>query len=117
MSLEDEQAEQRLYIAVIVLEMAPSSPGSKPLYQEEISVIEAASDEAARAKAIAHGKSLEDSYQNVEGETVQVGFKALIDVQEALDTEFKDGCLVYARHFRNYEAYESFEPLLKGEEL
>jgi hypothetical protein len=28
-----------------------------------------------------------------------------------------DGAEIYARHFRDYQAYKEFEPLLSGKEL
>jgi hypothetical protein len=43
--------------------------------------------------------------------------KRVLDVQCALIDNFLDGTELYARHFRNYEAYRSFEPLPSDEEL
>ena len=106
-----------LYVAIIIFETSSPSPDYRTLYEEEISLIEASSEEQAREKALAHGKAQETTYQNQYGETLTVTFKTLVDVQQVLDSDFKDGSLIYARHFRDYESYEAFEPFLKGEEL
>jgi hypothetical protein len=44
----------------------------------------------------------------------------VVDVNSVLDDDFdaaEDGVDLYARHFRNYDAYQSFEPLLSKEQL
>lgn len=48
-------------------------------------------------------------------ETIIWSLKKVIDVNSVLDDGFEfasDGVDLYARHFRNYEAYHSFEPFL-----
>ena len=109
--------DTNLYVAIIIYESTSPSPEYRTLYEEEISLIEADSEEQAREKAFVHGKAQETTYKNQYGETLTVTFKTLVDVQQVLDSDFRDGSLLYARHFRDYEAYEAFEPLLKGEEL
>lgn len=51
------------------------------------------------------------------GETVTWTLKHIIDVNRALDDDFRDQSELYARHFRNYTAYAAFEPRLSHEEL
>jgi hypothetical protein len=106
-----------LYTVVLVFEMSSDSPSYQLLYSEEFFAIEASSDTEAKEKAIAKGKASEHSYKNREGETITVTFKTVVDVQEPLEAMPQNEGVIYVRHFRNYQAYELFEPMLKGESL
>lgn len=107
-----------LYTAVSTFETASDAESYEPLYSEEISAVEASTDEEAKARAIAQGKASEHSYKNQYGETISVKFKAVIDVQAPVDeTALSAEGTIYVRHFRDYSAYEAFEPLLSGKEL
>ncbi|MDF5711172.1 MAG: hypothetical protein PUP90_26750 [Nostoc sp. S4] len=60
------------------------------------------------------------SYKNENGETITWSLKQVIDVNSVLDDDFNlanNGVDLYARNFRNYEAYYSFEPFLSQEQL
>lgn len=74
-----------LYTAISIFETCSDSPSYESLYSEEISVVEANSEEEARERAIAQGKASEHSYKNQYDETINVKFKAVIDVQAPLD--------------------------------
>jgi hypothetical protein len=106
-----------LYTVVLVFETSSDSSSDRPLYSEEFFSIEAASDTEAKEKAIAKGKASEHNYKNREGDTITVTFKTLVDVQEPLEATPQNEGVIYVRHFRNYQAYELFEPMLKGESL
>lgn len=103
------------YIAVLLTEAA--TPGHPPLYQESFVLLAAADADAARARAEAHGRALETTYTNPDGEPVTWTLRHVVDVAEVLDGDLGDGAELYARHFRDYAAYRSFEPLLSGEPL
>jgi len=105
------------YIAVILYESSSNVPHYKPLYEECFTLIEATSLEEAREKALVCAKNNEHSYENVCGETITWVTKKIVDVNNVLDDSFKDYTDLYARHFRNYEAYHSFESLLSEEEI
>ena len=94
------------YIAIIVYESSSNALNYKPLYEECFTLIEARSLEEAREKAQICAKNNETSYENLYGETITWVTKEIVDNTD-----------IYARHFRNYEAYRAFEPLLFGEEL
>lgn len=47
------------------------------------------------------------------GETIMYAFKEIVDVRQ-VDDALVDGAEVYSRHFRNYDAYRDFEPMLDG---
>lgn len=107
-----------LYTAVLIFETISDSPSYQPLYSEEFVAVEASSEDDARTNVIAQAKSSEHSYQNRYNETINVKFKALIDVQEPIDEAALSGeGTIYVRHFCDYAAYEAFEPLLKGKAL
>ncbi|HYO58229.1 hypothetical protein [Archangium sp.] len=46
--------------------------------------------------------------------TIHWSLKHLVDVSPVLDDDLKDSSELYARHFKNYDAYHAFEPLLGG---
>ena len=108
---------QPFYIAILVYESHSSAPTYPPLYEEEIVLLQADSDEEARTKALDYAQKQETSFQNELGETITHTFRHLVDVQQALYSRFGDGTPLYSRHFRNIDAYQTFEPMLSGEEL
>jgi hypothetical protein len=114
-----ERADQgpSLYVAVLLYESASAAPGYLPLYEECFVLIKAGSPEEACEKALHHARCREVSYQNEKKETIRWSLKQVVDVSPALDDSLDDGSEIYARHFRNHEAYRSFEPLLSGESL
>jgi Domain of unknown function (DUF4288) len=115
MEVESETIEPSCYVAVILYESSSDVPEYQPLYQESFVLLKATSLEEAEAKALAYGTQEQVSYQNENRETIRWSLKQVIDVNSVLDDELDDGSELYARHFRNYEAYCAFEPLLSGE--
>lgn len=90
------------------------------MYQESFVLIKAASLEEAKAKALNHGKNETVSYTKENGETITWSLQQVVDVNSVLDDDFdssEDIVDLYARHFRNYEAYQSCEPLLSQEQF
>ena len=114
-----EESATQYYSAVLVFESSSPAPGYAPLYEEQIVLFVASSEAEARAKAIAYGQQEEFSYQNCYGETIFVTFKQLVEVQSSLyeGEQIEAGTEVYSRYFRDYAAYEAFEPLLRGQAL
>ena len=116
METNTEQYQNTNYAAVIIFESSSEASDYENLYEEEIVRICAGSKDEARENAIAYAKGAEHSYQNEAGETISVTFKSLIDVQLMIE-ESEGVQTLYFRHFRDYGAYEAFEPLLKGQAL
>lgn len=114
-----EEKKSEYYAAVLIFESRCPAPDDEPLYEEQIVLIRATSAADAEAKAKAYAKTEEISYQNGYGEMVTISTKRLLEVTcsmyvpEAID----QGSEVYGRYFRDYAAYEAFEPLLKGQQL
>ncbi|HEY2764658.1 MAG TPA: DUF4288 domain-containing protein [Pseudonocardiaceae bacterium] len=106
------------YITILLYEShSPDSADYRPLYQEDIVLLYADSQDAAKERAAQRGRERETSYRNAEGETITWRLKHVIDVNPALDADLSRDADLYSRHFRNYDAYQRFEPLLSGEQL
>lgn len=103
------------FIAVILYEASSDELSNQPLYEESFVLLKATSLDEARDKALLLARQTETSYQNERDETITWSLKQVIDVSPILNDTFKDGAELYSRHFRNYEAYCAFEPMLLGE--
>lgn len=117
MEIESTSQKESFYIAVILFESSSNVPDYKPLYEECFVLIKANSLEEAQEKTLVYGHAQEGSYQNENKEIINWSLKQIVDVNSVLYDEFDNGTELYARHFRNYQAYCLFEPLLSGEEL
>lgn len=103
----------RYYAVVILNELSSLSPSHKTLYEEEIVMILAGSEDDARARVISYAKEQEDSYQNQFGETITHRLKAVKDVQ-MMPPELESGTTVYSRFFSDIETYEAFDADASG---
>ncbi|MHC5824220.1 MAG: DUF4288 domain-containing protein [Nostoc sp.] len=120
MKTESANKAESFYIAIILYKSSLSEDDYQPLYQESFVLIKAASLEEAKAKALNHGKNESVSYTNENGETITWFLQQVVDVNSVLydDLDSSDDIVdLYARHFRNYDAYQLFEPLLSKEQL
>ena len=117
MTVDNSSIKTYLYIAVILFESLSNAPNSQSLYEECFILIQANSLEEAREKALLYSRQQECSYQNQYKDTIAWNCKQIIDVNSVLSDNFSEVTEIYARHFRNYEAYCQFAPLLSGEEL
>ncbi|MEH2408661.1 DUF4288 domain-containing protein [Nostoc sp.] len=120
MKTESADKAKLFYIAIILYKSSSDKPDYQTLYQESFVLIKAASLESAKAKALNHGKNESVSYTNENEETITWSLQQVVDVNSVLDDNFdsaEDIVDLYTRHFRNYEAYQSFEPLLSKEQF
>ena len=117
MEIESASQKESFYIAVILFESSSNVPDYKPLYEECFVFIKANSLEEARDKALVYGHEQQGSYQNEDKDIITWSLKQIVDVNSVLYDEFNNGTELYARHFRNYQAYSLFDPLLSGEKL
>ncbi|QKQ77892.1 DUF4288 domain-containing protein [Nostoc sp. TCL240-02] len=111
---------ESFYIAIILYKSSSDQADYQTLYQESFVLIKAASLEEAKEKALNHSKNESISYTNENEETITWSLQQVVDVNSVLYDDFdssKDIVDLYTRHFRNYEAYQSFEPLLSKEQL
>lgn len=109
--------KESFYIAVILFESSSNKPDYQPLYEECFVLITARSLEEAKAKTLVYGQNQEGSYENEVKNIITWSLKQIVEVNSVLSDNFDNGTELYARHFRNYQAYCLFEPLLSGEEL
>lgn len=121
METESTSQKESFYIAVVLFESSSNVADCKPLYEECFVLIKASSLEEAKEKTLAYSHGQEVSYQNENQETITWSLKQIVDINSVLYDEFNNnlnnGTELYARYFRNYQAYCLFEPLLSGEEL
>ncbi|KOG86242.1 DUF4288 domain-containing protein [Streptomyces varsoviensis] len=106
-----------MYVAIILMESAAERPGRRPLYREDVALIHAPDEATARLRAEERGRGAEAAFLNERGEMICWRLRAVVDVAAVLDEDLSHDADLYARHFRDLDAYERFEPLLRGEEL
>jgi hypothetical protein len=104
----------RIYAALLLYASTSSAEDYEPLYDETVTLVRATSTEHAAQRAREFARSRQTSYENEQGETITWSLMHLIDVS-AISDPLDDGAEIYTRHFRNYEAYRAFEPMLSGE--
>jgi hypothetical protein len=112
-----DRQDINVYIAVLVYESSSSSPDYKTLFEESFMLIKASSLEEANQKAQGYANAHTCTFNNEVGDSITWKLKHIVDVNQVLYDVDLDGAEIYARHFRNYQAYKEFEPLLSGEEL
>ena len=101
------------YVAVVVYESASDSPDYTPLYEECITLIKASSEDEARSKVEELSKNRSTKYKNVEGHEISWSLRYIVDINLMLEDSLGEVTEIYARHFKNIDAYRKFETLLK----
>ena len=101
------------FAGVLVTRSSSDRPGYSPLFEESIVIVAATDEHEAKQKIGVLAAAEAQSYGAVGGGRVTWELVHVLDVQE-LRTPPEDGATVYSRHFRDYEAYRRFEPLLDG---
>ncbi|MFR9752770.1 DUF4288 domain-containing protein [Nocardia sp. 004] len=102
------------YIAITLFEFTSDAPDYVPLYREDVTLLYAESEEEARELAEENFRSDEETYKNEAGYNVTVTPTAVIDIVAALIDDLSEGGDLYSRHFRDFEAYSKWEPMLNG---
>lgn len=103
-----------VHVAILLYRASSEEPGFVPVYEERFYLLMALSREEAWGKAEAIRARPAHSYQNADGHTVTWTCVRVVDVAETVDDGLSDGAELYGRYFRNLDAYEHFEPRLKG---
>jgi hypothetical protein len=99
------------WVAILVFRFTSDAPDHDDLYREDLTVVAATDEAGARAAALAHARARECRSVNPFGETVELSLVRVVDVAPALGPIERGGDL-YARHFRDLDAYRRFEPLM-----
>lgn len=102
------------YIAITLFEFTSDAPDYVPLYREDVTLLYAESEAEARELAEKNFRSDGGTYKNEAGYNVTVTPTAVIDVVAALIDDLSEGGDLYSRHFRDFEAYSKWEPMLDG---
>jgi Domain of unknown function (DUF4288) len=108
------------FVAIVIFKSESDNPNYIPLYEETISLVDAQTLDEAEKKVQMYAKSYQTSFQNKEGQTISWKAHKIVDVNQVLADEVETNEPVtelYSRHFRNYEAYQTFETLISKESL
>jgi len=97
----------KTYIATLIYESSSDSAENRPLFEESFLAVKALSEAEARAKVAAHVANSAHSYKNEAGHTITWSLKLLVNLQPALSETLPDGEEIYARHFRDFAAYQA----------
>ena len=86
----------RWFAAVLLLEsLHPEEHGIPKLFELQVRLVRASSDQAAWERANEIGKAQEHSYANVYDKKVEWVLREVVDVVELLDDAMKEGAEVY----------------------
>ena len=87
----------QLYAVVLKFELVVDTPtpNDDPTREIAIHVVAANDEEGARRRGEAIGRARENSYLNVDGETVRDVFHGITDVVYLLSDRLEEGCEVY----------------------
>ena len=102
------------FIAVILYESSSDAASYQTLYEESFVLVFGLNENEAQTNATQLASQRATSFKNDAGKTITWSVKQVLDVAKVLDAELGDGAGLYSRHFRDYAAYRSFEPLLDG---
>lgn len=80
------------------------------LWEEQIILIEATNEAAAKQKAEHHGKAQENEYRNQAGELVHWSFEQVERLCEVEDVTLKDGSELFSRFLRDSEVRSILTP-------
>jgi Domain of unknown function (DUF4288) len=116
-SAPDRGRLTEVYVAVVIYESSSELGGYKALFEESFMLVQASSLDEARQKALQFAVEHSSTFENEAGESITWSLKHVLDVNQVLYDVNTDGAEIYARHFRNYQAYQAFEPLLSGVDL
>ena len=99
------------YIAIIVYKSSSDSTTYTPMFEECITLIKATDEADARSKSEHLARSRETTFQNQQGDQIKWGLHKIIDVNPMLKDEISEVTELYARHFSDIDAYNTFETL------
>jgi hypothetical protein len=101
------------YVAVVIYKSASDSSDYTPLYEECITLVKADTEEDARLRIEKLAKNRSAKYKNIEGQEISWSLYKIIDINPMLEDSIGDITEIYARHFKDIDAYNKFETLSK----
>ncbi|MEJ2889918.1 DUF4288 domain-containing protein [Actinomycetospora aeridis] len=99
------------WVAILVFRSTSDAPDYETHYREDLADVRAGDEAGARQAALAHARAQEGAVVNQFGETIELSLVRVVDVAPALGP-LESGGDLYARHFRDLDAYRRFEPLM-----
>ena len=109
--MKELNSDMKHYVAVILTKTSSTAPGYRPLYEEDLVLVVAASEDDAKEQAISQAKKKDDRYQNGYGQQLTSSFDSLRDIQQV---DLEVGQTIYSRFFHDYAKYRAFEADTKG---
>lgn len=103
-----------LYAALILQKAVTADSSNPPLYEETVMLVEAATPSEAISRAETIASARQPRYSNPAGQLVTWSLERVVDVAPVIDA-LGDGAEIYSRHFRNFDDYVKFEPLMQRE--
>lgn len=83
------------------------------MFEESVILVLASQCDEAEAEVRRIATSRLASFKNEAAELIEWSLERVVDVRQ-LDGPPVHGSEVYSRHFRDYDAYKAFEPMLNG---
>ncbi|MFW5443797.1 MAG: DUF4288 domain-containing protein [Methylococcaceae bacterium] len=103
----------KYHVAVILYKSSSDSRDYVPLYEECITLIKANNEVEAKEKVEELTNSRATTFKNQEGQEISWSLHKIIDINPMLEDTLGETTEVYARHFKDIDAYNAFETLSK----
>lgn len=98
------------HVCIIVMQGQRAS--APPLFEETFALVRAR--DVVEAEALVRRETTPHSYFDADGEQVRWTLHRIVDIAPVLYEDVDDFTELYSRHFRDWDAYRRFEPLLDG---
>ena len=93
--------EEKWYVVTLIIgSRIEGIDGQYRTCDEQVHILRAPNIELAYEKAVQIGHMEEHSYQNMNGQTVHWEFIGLVDLEETVDSDIKDGAEIKSRLFK-----------------
>ncbi len=105
-------SKRHWFAARILIEaLHPDEQDVEPLFEERIVLFRGDNEDEARKRARIHGESSQHEYKNASGKRVVWKFYDVLDVQELLDEQLRDGAEVFSGFLTKHEVEHLLQPI------
>lgn len=111
--MTNESGAQSWFAGIVITRSHSDSPSYSPMFEESVILVLASQCDEAGAEVRRIATSRLASFKNEAGELIEWSLERVVDVRQ-LDGPPVHGSEVYSRHFRDFDAYQAFEPMLSG---
>ncbi len=96
-----------VYLAQILFASSSDMPGYQTLYEENFSLVRAATQQQARLLAMEYGQKSEHEYNNVYGHKIRWRFEEIINLALVVDEDLENDVVeLHGRFFRDKKGYD-----------